>query len=242
MNSSQKIPFPETHWSMLLNLKTQDRKKCVEELATKYWRPIYRVARLAGCSREQSADFTQELFLELWENPQILEKVDPDKGRFRTYLIKILRNIRRDDYKSEHRQKRHPEQGIVSLNICQEEGENWEVADTQNAASLFDEKWQQIFNEAWLETLKNISLNKVRQALDNDKHRDLKLEILKKSLFERKTNAVIMKELDLNKDFVSKKLQQIREIYMFYLQQTIMDTVSSEEFLALEVAELQALM
>ncbi|NUM33495.1 MAG: sigma-70 family RNA polymerase sigma factor [Candidatus Brocadiae bacterium] len=238
----ESYSFPETHWSVLLNRDTKDRQKCLEELASKYWKPVYRVAILAGCNKEQAEDFTQELFLTLLRQPQILDKIDPSKGRFRTYLIKILKNIQKDDYKRKHAQKRIHDKEMLSLNFSGREEEGFFIQDNKIGESLFEEKWQAMFNSTWLQTLRGISLDQIAQSLAQDKQKEIKIAILKKSLFENKKNIEIMEELSLDKDFVCRQIKKMQEIYLFYLQQNIAETVSSEEYLEIEVSELMALL
>ena len=83
---------PATTWGMLSSLRGRDeeaRRAGLRELALRYWKPVYRFARVAWAkSNEDAKDLAQAFFLWMTEEPA-LDSYDPAKGGFRTFL-KIL--------------------------------------------------------------------------------------------------------------------------------------------------------
>ena len=83
------VPFPTTRQSVLGALHSPDagvRAQALATVAEGYWRPVcaYVQARW-GMSREDAEDTTQSFFSRALSG-RLLERYDPAKARFRTYL------------------------------------------------------------------------------------------------------------------------------------------------------------
>jgi len=59
----------------------------LEKLCHTYWFPLYAFARRQGNNPEDAQDLTQDFFARLLEK-NYLAKADPDRGKFRTFLLK----------------------------------------------------------------------------------------------------------------------------------------------------------
>ena len=55
-----------------------------------YWPAIYAFLRRSGCEREHAKDLTQGFFAHLLE-VNLLQKANPERGRFRSFLLGSLR-------------------------------------------------------------------------------------------------------------------------------------------------------
>ncbi|MBL9128181.1 MAG: sigma-70 family RNA polymerase sigma factor, partial [Verrucomicrobiales bacterium] len=64
----------------------------LEKLCRRYWRPIYAYARRYGHSEHDSQDLTQGFFADLLLRDGI-GLADPDRGRFRTFLLTAFRRF-----------------------------------------------------------------------------------------------------------------------------------------------------
>jgi RNA polymerase sigma-70 factor (ECF subfamily) len=88
--------FPETHWSMLLRLRTEDgaaHREILQKVFHEYWRPTYHYLRaLVRVSDEEAEDLVQEFFTTLIAR-NAFERSDPERGSFRSFLKTSLRNF-----------------------------------------------------------------------------------------------------------------------------------------------------
>jgi RNA polymerase sigma factor (sigma-70 family) len=87
--------FSSTHWSVILTAaqdQTQAGQAALAELYQTYWYPLYSHVRRRGYSPQDAQDLTQGFFLHLLEHRGLI-KVDPHKGRFRSFLLASLQNF-----------------------------------------------------------------------------------------------------------------------------------------------------
>ena len=66
------------------------RARAIDFVIRHYWRIVYGPLRRRGYDREQAQDLTQSFFLEIVLQRDIIEQVDPAKGRFRPFLFLAL--------------------------------------------------------------------------------------------------------------------------------------------------------
>jgi RNA polymerase sigma factor (sigma-70 family) len=100
--------FPHTHWTLLKSLEgasEADRQAALDTLCRSYWFPLYAAARRKGLGEDDAQDIVQALFLRLLKHDYLLE-VDKNKGKLRTYLLVMLDNLMRQQWRSETRAKR----------------------------------------------------------------------------------------------------------------------------------------
>jgi RNA polymerase sigma-70 factor (ECF subfamily) len=85
--------FLTTRWSLVLAAAGFDTRAAgaMEALCRQAWGPLYAYARRWGCSREDAEDAVQGFIATLLSRHS-LERIDPGRGRFRTFLIAGLRN------------------------------------------------------------------------------------------------------------------------------------------------------
>src|SRR5437660_6740085 len=84
------------------------------KLCQTYWNPIYSYVRRSGHSPEDAKDLTQEFFARLLEK-DYLKAVDREKGKFRSFLLLVLKRFLANEYDKANRQKRGGGREIFSL-------------------------------------------------------------------------------------------------------------------------------
>ena len=92
MSGSHEERFATTQWSLVLEAGRRtapDADAALAGLCEAYWFPLYVFARRRGSSPDDAADQTQEFFSQLIEK-SFLETADPERGRFRTFLLTIF--------------------------------------------------------------------------------------------------------------------------------------------------------
>ena len=91
--------FHTTHWSLIAALpgRGDDREagraqEALEHLCDAYWRPLYAFARYRGYSVEEAQDLTQAFLARVIETGG-LGGADPDRGRFRSYVLGAMKHF-----------------------------------------------------------------------------------------------------------------------------------------------------
>ena len=85
--------FATTRWSFIRNRGAGGgENEGLAQLCQIYWRPIFTFIYRRGYSAQDAQDLTQDFFLVILEGT-ILQSADPTRGRFRSLLIKSLKNF-----------------------------------------------------------------------------------------------------------------------------------------------------
>src|SRR5215468_4057108 len=85
--------FEETAWTVVIatGATTPARAQtAMGELCRIYWRPIYAYLRRSGYDTHDAQDLTQSFFQHLLQN-ETLGRVSREKGRFRSFLLGVLK-------------------------------------------------------------------------------------------------------------------------------------------------------
>lgn len=92
----QTIDFPETRWSLVRRAGEEGpaTRGALEDLCRLYWYPAYAFVRRQQPTKSASdaLDLTQEFFTHLIRR-QDVKAANPDRGRFRNWLIQALRRF-----------------------------------------------------------------------------------------------------------------------------------------------------
>jgi DNA-directed RNA polymerase specialized sigma24 family protein len=142
--------FSTTRWSMILACADSTggeamARKALTELCKTYWRPIFSFICRRGYSIPDAQDLTQDFFLMILEG-DFLKRADPNRGRFRSLLLKAVQNFLADDKIRKRARKRGGDMKFVSwdewiaeapsrLSIPAHEAEIWP------AEKIYDVRW-----------------------------------------------------------------------------------------------------
>jgi RNA polymerase sigma factor (sigma-70 family) len=103
------VGFPVTRHSVVRDLASTDpgaRTAAYDQLARSYWRPVYLYIRLRGSrTAEDAQDLTQEFFARAFER-EYLERYDPSRARFRTFVRTCLDGFLANERQAQTRLKR----------------------------------------------------------------------------------------------------------------------------------------
>lgn len=148
MEQSSHQHFATTHWSLVLEAgrrSAPEADAALEMLCRAYWFPLYAFARRRGYSPDDAADLTQEFFSRLIEK-SFLESANPERGRFRTFLLTIFQRFLAKEFDRSQAIKRGG--GLTHLSIDFDDGE------MRYAGGLTDEQTpERIFERQWALTL-----------------------------------------------------------------------------------------
>lgn len=142
--------FLTTRWSLVAGAAAQ-ADESLEALCRLYWQPVYAVARRAGNDVETAKDLTQGFFALLLGN-RSLALADRGKGRFRTFLVTVLKRYMIDEWRREHAAKRGGFIETVPLDADLAERVGADDGDLAPDA-LFDRRWALALLDAALHRL-----------------------------------------------------------------------------------------
>jgi RNA polymerase sigma-70 factor (ECF subfamily) len=145
--SSDALPraaFPATRWSVVLAAKQRElpeSAQALETLCRNYWYPLYVFVRSSGWAPADAEDLTQEFFARLLEK-NYLRVVEPQKGRFRTFLRFALKRFLAKEWERLGAAKRGGGQKPIPFDAAlAEERFTTECAGTLSPEQLYDRQW-----------------------------------------------------------------------------------------------------
>ncbi|MFO0952341.1 MAG: hypothetical protein U0835_14565 [Isosphaeraceae bacterium] len=114
--------FVTTSWSRVLQAASDDdgSKPALADLCRTYWYPLYAYLRRQGVTPTDAEDAVQAFFARLLEDG-ILRHVDPERGRFRGFLLAALRQFMAGRRVYESAAKRRPPGGLVPIELSEGE-------------------------------------------------------------------------------------------------------------------------
>jgi len=116
-------------------------QEALAALCRLYWYPLYGFVRRHGHESEEARDLTQGFFLHLLER-KALTRVDPQKGKFRSFLLASLQKYLSSEARNERRFKRGGQIEFISFDVQgAEECYQLESADTLTPEKIFDARW-----------------------------------------------------------------------------------------------------
>src|SRR5690349_4587419 len=136
--------FATTHWSVVTSATkdgSEQSLRALETLCHAYWYPVYAYVRRKGYGAEEAQDLTQEFFSQLIAKDHF-RLADPNKGKFRGFLLATLDFFLAREWNRAHRQKRGGQFTFISLDgQSPEERYRLEPADLDTPEKQFLRQW-----------------------------------------------------------------------------------------------------
>lgn len=110
--------FPATGWTLLNEVAAggAGKGRALEELARRYWKPVYVYLRRKGMPANDADDRTQSFFVHLMEK-DLLVRADPARGRFRHWLRALLEHFLANAARERRAEKRGGGKRLLSLDV-----------------------------------------------------------------------------------------------------------------------------
>jgi len=236
MEQSSHQHFATTHWSLVLDAgrrSAPEAEAALEMLCRAYWFPLYAFARRRGYSPDDAADLTQEFFSRLIEK-SFLESADPERGRFRTFLLTIFQRFLAKEFDRSQAIKRGG--GLTQFPIDFEDGE------TRYADSLTDEQTpERIFERQWALTM----LQRVVDQLRTEYLSKGKIELFEqcRSFLVGSTATIASAEtaskLNMTEGALRVAIHRLRERYRELLRSEVAGTILDETTIDDELLQLR---
>jgi len=135
--------FPTTHWSLVLKAGKKSgpgAAEALDALCRIYWYPLYAFARREGNNCEEAQDLTQEFFSRLLAK-MYLATANPNRGRFRSFLLSSFRHMVANEQRNAGRQKRGANVTFSLDALEPEERYGLEPSHSSTPDQLFERKW-----------------------------------------------------------------------------------------------------
>jgi RNA polymerase sigma-70 factor (ECF subfamily) len=136
--------FTTTHWSLVLAAGkggSADAQEALAALCQRYWYPLYAFVRRQGHPPDDAQDLTQAFFARLMEK-HYLQSADPDRGRFRSFLLTAFKRFLSKERDRESTKRRGG--GMKRLPLDFEAGErrySLEPAHEVTAEKVYEQRW-----------------------------------------------------------------------------------------------------
>ncbi len=210
-------------------------RTALEKLYSVYCYPVYAFIRRRGYSREDAQDFTQDFFLHLVEK-STLNRVDPQRGRFRSFLLGALKHFLAHAAEKARSQKRGGDRGIVFLDVDKAEVRYQLVTGEEEAPGHY-------FDAHWAAALVDVALGRLRVEMESDgKGRLFKILHVFLCDAEETSYQEIADSSGLTLSGVKTAIHRLRRRYGTLLREEVARTVRSEDEVDEELRYLRALL
>lgn len=120
---------------------TAEAEQALAKLCGDYWALIYAYLRRKGYSMPDAEDLTQSFFVRMLEK-DLLREADPDRGKFRSFILATLNHFLANEWDRARAQKRGGQQQIFSLEeIAPSEDRCPLDMQALNPEEQFERKW-----------------------------------------------------------------------------------------------------
>ena len=235
--------FATTRWSVVLACdasegRTGAARAALADLCQSYWRPIFAFICHRGYAFTDAQDLTQDFFVRLLEGP-LLARADPERGKFRTLLLKALTNFLSDVKEKRSARKRGGDVQFVSWDDWMAEApSHLSIPETALAS------WpaERVYDLRWAATVVERALRRLAEECEQQGRGRL-FDHLSGSLMAERADvsmAELMQRTGLAESPLRNLLHEMRERYRALLREEVADTVESPESINEEVRYLCA--
>lgn len=216
--------FPTTQWTLVVaaaDPQRKDARSALISLCEGYWYPLYAFLRRRGYAADQAQDLTQDFFMRVLEG-RYLDRANPDKGRFRSFLLTSLKFFVADEGDRERAKKRG---GGAVLPLEFESGE-----ERYQREPVHDETPERIFERQWALSVLDRVMDRLRREFvlhGRPEHFDrLKVFLLGQP---DAPYAALARELGTSEGALKVAIHRLRKRYRDLFRQEIADTVANGE-------------
>jgi RNA polymerase sigma-70 factor (ECF subfamily) len=213
--------FPTTRWTLVVaaaDPQRKDARSALVSLCEGYWYPLYASVRRRGYPADQAQDLTQEFFIRVLEG-RYLDRADPEKGRFRAFLLTSIKFFLADEADRNRAQKRG---GGTVLSLEFSTGE-----DRYQREPVADETPERIFERRWALSVLDRVVERLRDEFVLHGRRE-HFERLKVFLLGQSDApyAALAREMNTSEGALKVAIHRLRKRYRELFRQEIADTVS----------------
>lgn len=229
--------FPSTRWSQVAGIQTSSieaRKQALGHLFERYAKPVYHYIRIKWSKTPEDArELTQDFFMAVLEG-DALQRYEPGRASFRTYLKGILRNIAGDQFDAARAKKRGGGVKLIPLpDLTEDSLPDWQSLDPEGALD-----W------SWRMTVLERAMQRAREWFIAQK-RETQFRTFKEAILDqpesRPTDKEVAQRLGLTETTVGNHITVVRERLRSEIRaelaQTVLDRDQLEEEYRLIIGE-----
>jgi len=229
--------FPTTRWTLVVAAGDPHRKEAraaLVSLCENYWYPLYAWLRRRGYSADEAQDLTQDFFIRVLEG-RYLDRADPEKGRFRSFILTSLKFFVADLEDRDRAQKRG---GGTVLSIEFSSGEDRyqrEPAHDETPESIFERRWALALIDRVVERLRSEFVQHCRP----EHFERLKVLLLGQS---DAPYSALAREINTSEGALKVAIHRLRKRYRELFRQEIAATVADPADVEAELRFLAAVL
>ena len=222
--------FSTTRWSVVLScadsgIESVAARDALSELCKTYWRPIFAYLCRRGYSTQDAEDLTQDFFSSLLQGP-LLKRADPDRGRFRSLLLKALQDLLGHAAEKLEARKRGGGVKFVSWDDWMAEAPS-QLSISAHALNSWSP--EQLFDLRWAATVVEQALRRLHDECESKRRRRL-FETLSLYLTTERADVSyhnLATTLGITESAVKKQLHNLRRRYRWLIYEEIAQTVEN---------------
>ncbi|HEY3916084.1 MAG TPA: ECF-type sigma factor [Verrucomicrobiae bacterium] len=198
-----------------------ESQAALEKLCRNYWQPVCAFARRKGWTEEDAKDLTQEFFARLLER-QDFTGLDPDRGKFRTFLLSAFTHFLANEYDRASAQKRGG--GRVQFSLDQ-----LPPTELGSALSVEHVSPSKLYDVRWAQTIVQTALRRLREEMSQP-DKEGTFDVLKQFLTVNAgagDYAAAAGKLDVEASSMPVLVHRLRQRYRKLVREEVSQTVSS---------------
>jgi RNA polymerase sigma factor (sigma-70 family) len=235
--------FTTTRWSVVLacadgRAPTETAREALTQLCQTYWRPIFAFVRRQGYSVPDAQDLTQDFFVMILDG-HLLQRADPNRGRFRSLLLKALSDFLKDAHDKKRALKRGGNVHFIPWDEWMSELPSQFSVSRQELETWPAEK---IFDAHWAASVVEHALSRLAEECEQRGRRRV-FDVLSSCLAaerEEVSYATFSKRLGVPETAVKRLVHQLRKRYRTLVREEVAQTIETADDLEDELRYLCA--
>ena len=227
--------FVTTRWTRVLEARgdSTEARAALGDLCAAYYAPVFAFIRRNAPDEETARDLTQEFFARLLARGGI-GNADPQRGRFRSFLLGAVKHFLADMRDHDRRLKRGAGRPVESLDAQTGTSPGLQAPDPRAASP------DREFDHKWALTMLDMALAALAQEY-NDAGKSAQFEALKPWLTgdsEKMPQAEAARKLDMNGGAAKVAIHRLRRRLRDAIKNEISHTVKDSTDIDREMREL----
>jgi RNA polymerase sigma factor (sigma-70 family) len=224
--------FGTTRWSVILSCADSEAsartvRNALAQLCQTYWRPIFAFVCRSGFSIEDAQDLTQDFFVMVLQG-HLLARADPSRGRFRSLLLKALKNFLNDARDKKGARKRGGDVQFIRW-------DEWmaEAPSQLSISARESEGWppEKVFDVRWAATVVEHALGRLGEECERHGRRRV-FDVLSSCLAAEREDVSytsFSKTLGIPETAIKRLVHQLRKRYRSLLREEVAETVEKSD-------------
>ena len=227
--------FTQTRWTLVLLAESDESpaaRQALEDLCKRYWPSIYTFLRRRGYGRHDAEDLTQGFLGKVLESHSIA-RADPSLGRFRNFLLRMLKDYLMDEVRKREALKRGGPGRLSELPFGETEVEYLAEPDPGLTP-------EEVFDRQWAASLLERAYQRLEAEFENAGQRN-RFHLLKRFLTDEASDgdcAELATRLEITPKSASVAVYRARTRYRQCLRDEVQETVSGPDLVKAEFLDL----